>query len=309
MVGLMVIAGREGRAVTMPVRRDARNGGWYFRATVKTPDGKTRRIYGTAGVPGPYQDLAASKVGAQEAERRAIRQAFDDAAAAAVPPPPDKKEVPTLDEWFNDRFWTEWVIARKNKPSEVEAKRSIYKIHLGPEFGNVALDQIDVAAVSRFRAKLIQAKKSDKRINNILAVLSKALNYAEQARVITTAPCVGMLKVERPEIVAWSLEEYARLLAAAKALDPMWYAACCLAGEAGLRVGEIRALDWRRDVDLVAGTITVKPADAARSDDDAEGADAAHGAHDGHGARGAQGTRHSAHRLRDPNPGWIRDDR
>jgi integrase len=29
------------------------------------------------------------------------------------------------------------------------------------------------------------------------------------------------------------------------------------AGEAGLRIGEIRALDWRRDVDLVAGTITV----------------------------------------------------
>jgi integrase len=53
------------------------------------------------------------------------------------------------------------------------------------------------------------------------------------------------------------LEEYATLLTAAKALDPMWYAACCLAGEAGLRVGEIRALDWKRDVDLVAGTITV----------------------------------------------------
>jgi integrase len=66
-----------------------------------------------------------------------------------------------------------------------------------------------------------------------------------------------MLKVERPEIVAWSLEEYAMLLAAAKKLEPMWYAACCLAGEAGLRVGEIRALDWRRDVDMVARTIAV----------------------------------------------------
>jgi integrase len=66
-----------------------------------------------------------------------------------------------------------------------------------------------------------------------------------------------VLKVERPEIVAWSLEEYATLLAAARALDRMWYAACCLAGEAGLRIGEIRALDWKRDVDLIAGTITV----------------------------------------------------
>ena len=165
--------------------------------------------------------------------------------------------MPTFAEWFNGRFWTEWVIARRNKPSEVEAKRSIFKVHLGPEFGGMTLDEIDVPAVSRFRAKLIEAGKSDKRINNILAVLSKALNYAEQARVISSTPYVGLLRVERPEIIAWSLEEYARLLAAAKALDPTWYAACCLAGEAGLRIGEIRALDWRRDVDLIAATITV----------------------------------------------------
>src|SRR5580765_6897450 len=86
--------------------------------------------------------------------------------------------------------------------------------------------------IARFRAKLIKANKSDKTINNILAVLSKALKYAEAARVIEHAPQVGLLKVERPEIVAWSIEEYARVLAAAKRLDPMWYAATCLAGEA-----------------------------------------------------------------------------
>jgi integrase len=165
--------------------------------------------------------------------------------------------VPTFAEWFNGRFWIEWVIARRNKPSEVEAKKSIFKVHLEGEFGSVPLDMIDVPAISRFRARLITAGKSDKRINNILAVLSKALNYAEQARVIARAPYVGLLKVERPEIVAWSLEDYARLLATAKALDPTWYAANCLAGEAGLRVGEIRALDWQRDVDMIAKTLTV----------------------------------------------------
>ena len=63
--------------------------------------------------------------------------------------------------------------------------------------------------------------------------------------------------LSRARVEPRALEEYARLLAAAKALDPMWYAACCLAGEAGIRIGEIRALDWRRDVDLIAGTITV----------------------------------------------------
>jgi integrase len=254
----------------MPVRRDAKTNAWFFRVSVRTPDGKKQRLYGTPGAPGPYQDLSATKVGALEAEQRAITAVF--AAHAKMAKQPEKEEpkknkpeqgkqekenVLTFAEWFNGRFWIEWVIARRNKPSEVEAKTSIFKIHLEPAFGHMPLELIDVPAIARFRAKLIQAGKSDKRINNILAVLSKALNYAEQARVIARAPYVGLLKVERPEIVAWSIEEYATLLAAAKALDPMWYAACCLAGEAGLRIGEIRALDWKRDVDLVAGTLTV----------------------------------------------------
>jgi integrase len=243
----------------MPARRDPRTGSWFFRKTLTTPDGKKRCLFGTPGVPGPYQDLAVTKFGAQEAELRAIMQALADATAAATPAPRPAKqeEVLTFEDWFHGRFWTEWVIAQKNKPSEVEAKLSIYKVHLGPAFGRMALSAIDFPVIARFRAKLIESGLSDKRINNILAVLSKALNYAEQAKVIASASSVGMLKVERPEIVAWSLEEYARLLAAAQKLDPMWYAACCLAGEAGLRIGEVRALDWRRDVDLVAGTITV----------------------------------------------------
>ena len=79
----------------MPVRRDPRTGGWFFRTTVKTPDGRRPRLYGTPGVPGPYHDLAATKIGAQEAEQRAIRSAFAGATVAAAPP---QKEVRTFDE-------------------------------------------------------------------------------------------------------------------------------------------------------------------------------------------------------------------
>jgi hypothetical protein len=31
----------------------------------------------------------------------------------------------------------------------------------------------------------------------------------------------------------------------------------CRAGEAGLRIGEVRALPWREDVDMVAKSITI----------------------------------------------------
>jgi integrase len=105
------------------------------------------------------------------------------------------------------------------------------------------------------------------------------------------------------------VDEYATLLATAKKLDPMWYAACCLAGEAGLRLGEIRALDWRRDVDLIAGNDHGEQADAARRVDIAEGADAAHGAYDRDAGRCTQGARDDPHRFRDPEPRRRRDDR
>lgn len=58
--------------MTMPVRCDPRTGRWYFRTVVHKPDGTKARIFGTPGIPGPYHDLSPSKVGAREAERRAI---------------------------------------------------------------------------------------------------------------------------------------------------------------------------------------------------------------------------------------------
>jgi integrase len=256
MGGFVVIAGREGTAVKMPVRRDPRTGRCYFRVTVILPGGKQRRLFGTPGVPDLYQELSPNPAGAKEAEQRAIRQAFADAVAAANPPLA-KKEVPTFHEWFTGRFWREWVIARRNKPTEVKSKEYIYGRHLKPAFGDVKLDEILTSDVAAFRASLVEKGLGDKRINNILAVLSKPLKYALDCELIVKAPKIGMYKTERPEIEPWDFEQYARLLAAAKAEGPDWYAAVCLAGEAGLRSGEVKGLRWREDVDIIARTITV----------------------------------------------------
>jgi integrase len=243
----------------MSVRRDPRNGGWFFRATVKRTDGKKVRIYGTPGVPGPYQDLANTKVGAQAAEDRAKAHALTGTVPAGATPTQAaaEKEVPTFDEWFNGRFWREWVVGRKNKPSEVRSKTFIYECHLKDAFGHLPLNKIGTGEVAGFRAALVEIGLSEKRINNILAVLSKPLKYAVECEVISKAPRIGMFKVERPEIVAWDFEQYARLLAAAKLEGEEWYAAAALTGEAGLRIGEVKALRWREDVDLIAKTITV----------------------------------------------------
>jgi integrase len=124
-------------------------------------------------------------------------------------------------------------------------------------FGTLRLNHIGVAEVAEFRASLVEKKLQEKTINNILGVLSKPLRYAVDVEVISHMPKIGLLRVERPEIVCWDFAEYARVLQSAKKEGREWYAATCLAGEAGMRVGEVKALRWREDVDLVAGTITV----------------------------------------------------
>ncbi len=228
----------------MPVRRD-KDGRWRFREHVRLSDGTSKRINGTA----PKNDN--TKTGAQEAFRLAAELLLHPERART------RKEVPTFEEWFNGRFWSEWVIAERNKPSERAAKESVFRVHLQPLIGAMRLDDINAAVVQQVRGAMVAKKLGDKRINNVMAVLSKTLRYAVDAELIDHSPKIRFRRTERPEIEAWNWDEYARILAAARAESPGWYAGVCLAGEAGLRVGEVRALRWREDVDLVAGTVTV----------------------------------------------------
>jgi hypothetical protein len=56
------------RKLDMSVRRDSRFGTWFYRKWVRTPDGRKVRIFGTPKSGG----LPETRVGAEEAERRAI---------------------------------------------------------------------------------------------------------------------------------------------------------------------------------------------------------------------------------------------
>ena len=96
---------------------------------------------------------------------------------------PPRAIAPTFTEWFKGRFWTEWVITRKNKPTERLSKEIAYDNHLEPAFGRLTLDKIGVAEIARFRAKLVEKGLRSKRINNILCVLSKPLKYAADCDV------------------------------------------------------------------------------------------------------------------------------
>jgi integrase len=147
-----------------------------------------------------------------------------------------------------------------NKASERASKRSIFAQHLVPYFGEMAIDTIGRREIARYKAaKLTPADGSvglaAKTVNNHLTVLGKSLALAVEWGRLRMAPKVGFLRVADPEIDFFTFEEAPLLLGGA---DPgAWRTMILLGLRAGLRQGEILALEWP-DVDLVRGVLNVR---------------------------------------------------
>jgi integrase len=152
-----------------------------------------------------------------------------------------RKEAPRF-ATFAEEFMSSYAAAN-NKPSEQEAKRSILTNHLGPAFGSMKLDQITVRDVERLKARMLAKNLSRKRVNNVLNVLSKLLRYALEMEIIARLPTIKSLKVPPQKFDFFMQEELERLIEAAR-VEPEWQTAVILAAEAGLRLGELLALEW-----------------------------------------------------------------
>ena len=68
------------------------------------------------------------------------------------------------------------------------------------------------------------------------------------------------MRVPRTDAAFHDFDDYERLLKAAQTIDPRSYLIALLGGEAGLRAGEIVALEWA-DVDIERRQIRVRHSD------------------------------------------------
>ena len=85
---------------------------------------------------------------------------------------------------------------------------------------------------------------SAKTTNNILSTLGSMLRRAVEWGVIDSFPRFKLLKTSGRGALFYDFADYARLVEAARALDPRIEAMVLLGGDAGLRRGEIMALEW-----------------------------------------------------------------
>ena len=231
----------------MPVRRDKRSGAWVFQVTVKHADGTSKRIFGTPGVPGPYFDLARNRVGAIEAEKRAIRDAWLGAplvAATAVKETPNGKTIREHSVTFLETYKPE------SKPS-TKRNRKLSISHLLPIFGHYSIEELKAEHIGAYVASELSRGLSHKTINCHLGFLSSLIRFVTGAE-----PKVRLNIGGKPRKVQHvDPADVERLLAACK--DDRYRAIILLATEAGLRCGEIRGLQW---TDIKDGQLTVRRA-------------------------------------------------
>jgi integrase len=215
---------------------------WYADVQVVGKDGRVRRVQRIS----PIQNRRAAEKLEHEL-REELLNAHEQENAFS-------KDVPCFAE-FAERFMNTYA-ATNNKPSEVNAKEIILRVHLVPEFGERRLDQIGPAEIETYKAKKLNAKLARKSINNHLTVLRKIISTAVEWGLLQSVPRIVWLRPAPPEFDFLTFEEADRLMAAATG---EWCAMITVAVRTGLPLGELRALRWQ-DVDLVGGRIVVRRA-------------------------------------------------
>lgn len=224
--------------------RPYRRGGWEVDIRLRLPDGTLHR----ERCKSPVSSKTGSMRWGQDRERHLLTH--------GVPEEP-KERVPTLEE-FSIRYMEEQR-GQRRAPATLSRLEAQLRLHLIPLLGDVALDRIGEAHVSKLRSERNHLKASS--INTLAGHLWHMLRLAARWGVIPGAPPPpAKLRETSSEIEWYRPEELPLLIEAAKAHSAEAHLLVLLGAEAGLRRGEIIALEWS-DLDLKRGMITV-----ARSD-------------------------------------------
>jgi integrase len=232
---------REGRRdpVTGVVRKF-----WMIDVDYQQPDGQRVRVRKVS----PVQTLR----GAERYERD-LRSSLLDGTFGREEE--KRAPVPTLGE-FKQRFIDEWCKANKQKPSGIDSKDSAFRNYLLPVFAERRLDSFTPADEDKLKKSLLDYAAST--YNNAASTMNMVLKAAARWGVIRHVPHRFMLlKRQKGRPKFYDFDQYEWLVEAAAKEDARILLLVLLGGDAGLRRGEIIALELA-DVDLRRGQLTVE---------------------------------------------------
>lgn len=225
------------------IRRYKRTQMYEVDITLRLPDGTQHRERKKS----PVASVSGTRRWAEARERELL--------SGATSPKP-KNLGPTL-----EKFWPVYcqsIKSDRQKHSTRELKESIYRNWLAVHLKGKRLGEIDNTAVAVLKTAL--QSSSRKHHNNVMSTLNTALKTAIDLGELDAMPCtIKLLRIPKDEHGFHEAEEYERLVKTAALLSPQHQLLVLLGGDAGLRLGEIEALE-HQDIDRRRNIIHVRRA-------------------------------------------------
>ncbi len=218
---------------------------WLVRA-YQGRDASGKRRYVSRAVRGSRRDA-----------ERVLRELLGEKDAGRLVRPSRR----TLAEYF--REWLETAAAARVSGRTLTFYRNQVQRYINPDLGAVRLDKLTPAEVQRWLNGLKSRGLSPRTVRAAYGTLHAALRQAVRWRILAYDPSDRTLGVElgrahkAREVAVLDAERLAAFLraAAGERLEAFFV----LAVATGMRPGELAGLRWR-DVDLKAGTVTVRQA-------------------------------------------------
>ena len=231
----------------------------------KRSDGRWEGRYTAGRNPETGKPVYKNVLGKTQAEVKAkLKAAIEESASLDVM----NAEQYTTGQWMD--VWFENCAKIKVRPSSHQTYRGYIDNHIKPNIGDIPLGKLSSLHLQKLYKKLlaggrverIEAKGqskglSAKTVRNINPVISSAMDFARNQKLISSNPTDGcaLPKLEHKEMKTLPVEQLTSFLREAKesGVFELYYIELAT----GLRRGELLGLKWE-DIDLAQGSLRVQ---------------------------------------------------
>lgn len=164
--------------------------------------------------------------------------------------------APEAGEVKLDTYGRKWIAERKLQPRTRENYEDLFRLHIRPHLGALALGAIKPQTIRTWRQALLDGGTTEPQTVKAYSLLRAILNTAVKEDELIRQNACRIPGYDRYHTPERPVATVAQVLALAGRMPPRFSALVIVAAFSGLRWGELAALR-RSDVDLAAGTVRV----------------------------------------------------